>query len=132
VNGQRRSVAVYVVGAALLSCGISLAQRLILGVGFGNLPGYALPTLVGAGTGAVIGQAFVQIQRLNQALSRRVSTLEQLLPICAQCKSVRKEGADPDLQGSWVPIERFLAAETETELTHGICPKCTRELYGTH
>ena len=68
---------------------------------------------------------------LLQMLSRRIRTnektmaiaLEAFLPTCANCRSIREPN------GSWTPIEEYLADRSETEFGHGICPKCAKKLY---
>jgi hypothetical protein len=54
---------------------------------------------------------------------RRETQLEGLLPICANCHSVR------DDQGGWTSIEHYIASHTPVEFTHGICPGCMTRLY---
>lgn len=48
----------------------------------------------------------------------------QLVPICAQCKSVR------DHEGTWDSIETYLAKHSKIVLSHGLCECCARDLYG--
>lgn len=43
------------------------------------------------------------------------------LAMCAWCKRVRDEGR-------WQTIEQYLAAHTQANLTHSICPHCRKEL----
>lgn len=54
---------------------------------------------------------------LQEALAS-VRTLSGLLPICAHCKKIK------DDEGSWRRVEDYVAARTEAEFTHGICPAC--------
>lgn len=51
-------------------------------------------------------------------LERTVTQLKELLPVCSYCQSIR---ADDD---TWQPIDRYLAAQTNTRLSHGVCPTC--------
>jgi CRP-like cAMP-binding protein len=68
---------------------------------------------------------------LLQMLSRRIRAIEKavvnaldtILPTCANCKRIR------EVNGSWTPIEVYIANRSETEFSHGICPECTKELY---
>ncbi|MBK7973636.1 MAG: PAS domain S-box protein [Deltaproteobacteria bacterium] len=62
------------------------------------------------------------IGELRAALEQ-VKTLEGLLPICSSCKRVR------DDQGYWTQIESYLSAHSRAEFSHGICPRCAKELY---
>lgn len=78
-----------------------------------------------------VGQRIMQLQssvnakvvELQSALSA-VRKLSGLLPICAKCKSVR------DDKGYWKEVASYLAQHSEVEVTHGICPSCSKELYG--
>ncbi len=51
-----------------------------------------------------------------------VQTLSGLLPICAGCKKIRE---DED----WVQVDQYVAAHSEAEFTHGLCPECVERLY---
>jgi hypothetical protein len=42
-----------------------------------------------------------------------------MLPICAWCRKIRDDG-----QNKWEPLEEYLLAHTDTQVTHGICPEC--------
>lgn len=62
-----------------------------------------------------------QLRSLNQQLQSaldQVKALQELLPICTQCKKVRK------VSGHWERVENYLAAHSDVEFTHGICPEC--------
>ena len=69
------------------------------------------------------------IQRLGQALAEKerllkeVKVLRGLLPICAACKRIRGE------DGRWWPLEGYIRAHSEADLTHTICPHCADVLY---
>jgi hypothetical protein len=67
-----------------------------------------------------------KIAALEDALAR-IDRLEGILPICADCKKVRLEGADPDEPRSWVEIEGYISAKTEAKFSHGICPAATTD-----
>jgi len=68
---------------------------------------------------------------LLQMLSRRiraieksmVTTLGAFLPVCANCKNIR------EVDGSWTPIEEYIADHSETEFSHSFCPECLKKLY---
>ena len=51
-------------------------------------------------------------------------TLRGIIPICAHCKQVRTDGGD------WQQIERYVAAHSDAEFSHGICPACLATHYG--
>lgn len=69
------------------------------------------------------------IQRLGLALAEKerllkeVKVLRGLLPICAACKRIRGE------DGRWWPLEAYIRAHSEAEMTHTICPDCADVLY---
>jgi len=57
-----------------------------------------------------------------EAAEHRVRRLEGILPICASCKRIR-DGK------SWQPVESFVAARSDAQFSHGICPECAARLY---
>ena len=69
------------------------------------------------------------IQKLEKALAEKerllkeVKVLEGLLPICSGCKRIRDEN------GKWWPLDAYVEARTEAELTHTICDGCQDVLY---
>lgn len=69
-----------------------------------------------------------KIEQLEEALSH-IAKLEGILPICASCKKIRDEGADPRDQNSWIEIESYISKRTEAKFSHGICPECLNKLY---
>jgi PAS domain-containing protein len=62
------------------------------------------------------------IEELQQALGK-VTQLEGMLPICANCRQVRDDG------GLWGRIEDYLGSRSAVEFTHAICPDCAHRLY---
>lgn len=71
----------------------------------------------------------VLIQKLEEALAEKerllkeVKVLEGLLPICSGCKRIRDEN------GKWWPLDAYVKARTEAELTHTICADCEDIFY---
>ena len=55
--------------------------------------------------------------------TEEIKILRGLLTICAACKKIR------DDKGSWLPLETYIRAHSESEFTHGICPDCHKRLY---
>ena len=49
--------------------------------------------------------------------------LKSILPICAQCKSIRND------QEYWQGVESYFKNRLDLDFSHGICPKCAKELY---
>ena len=56
-----------------------------------------------------------------EAAADRIEGLEGLLPICAQCKSIR------DDEGAWHALETYFTDHSEASFTHGLCPTCADE-----
>ena len=69
-----------------------------------------------------------KIAQLEDTLSH-VKRLEGLLPICANCKKIRKADADSHDQESWQRIEEYVREHTDADFTHGVCPECMHALY---
>ena len=61
-------------------------------------------------------------RELREALAQ-VKKLSGLLPICANCKKIR------DGQDYWHQVEEYIAAHSEADFSHSICPDCMKELY---
>src|SRR5262249_19435458 len=62
-----------------------------------------------------------RVRDLEHALAR-VNQLQGLLPICSYCKSVRHD------QGYWEQVDHYLAAHTDVQVSHGICPACYKDV----
>jgi K+-sensing histidine kinase KdpD len=76
--------------------------------------------------GAVILVMALWVARLaehERQLLRYVIKLEGLLRICAVCKSIRNES------GVWEPLETFISDRSDTDFTHGLCPRCVARHY---
>jgi len=58
-----------------------------------------------------------QEARLQKAIAS-VKTLRGLIPVCAWCKKIR------DDRGYWNEVEAYVAAHSEADFTHGMCPDC--------
>ncbi len=69
-----------------------------------------------------------KIAELEDAAAR-IKKLEGILPICANCKKIRPEGADPKNKDEWVSLEKFIEERSDATFTHSICPNCLEELY---
>ena len=62
------------------------------------------------------------IRELQDALGE-VKELREILPICMYCKSIRND------QNYWQSVETYLANHTRTQLSHGICPECYKNVF---
>jgi len=58
-----------------------------------------------------------------QAAANEIKTLEELLPICANCYKIRNDG------GYWEQLEKYIQDRTDSRFSHGICPDCLLVLY---
>lgn len=74
-----------------------------------------LSLLLGESTDALV------TLRRTRKLATQVDLLDGLLPFCAWCKKVRND------RGYWEQIERYIAQNSRTSLTHGICPDCRKK-----
>ena len=88
--------------------------------------------IVGGVTGfiafAVFGYFLLYVRNLHDALTK-IKSLESILPICSNCKKIRKPNSDPSEQGSWQEIEPYITENTSSRLSHGVCPQCFAVLY---
>ncbi len=57
------------------------------------------------------------VEELCRALAE-VEQLSGLIPICAECKSVR------DDKGYWTAVEAYVTSHSGAKFTHGLCPCC--------
>ncbi len=62
----------------------------------------------------------VKIKELSHALEQ-VRILSGIVPICMYCKNIR------DDNGYWKQVEVYVAAHTDAEFSHGICPECIKK-----
>jgi hypothetical protein len=53
---------------------------------------------------------------------KRIKVLEGFLPICANCKQIRKDDR-------WEQIEKYISENSLAQFTHSICPDCVKKLY---
>lgn len=81
-----------------------------------------------AGTVALfLGLIILNAQRIEsewRQAQEEVRTLRGIIPICASCKKIR------DARGIWNQLEAYIRNHSDAEFSHGLCPECTRQLYG--
>ena len=68
----------------------------------------------------------MELRRLNSELQEaldNVKVLIGLLPICANCKSIRND------KGYWKAVEEYITDNTEAHFSHSLCPACIEKLY---
>ena len=57
-------------------------------------------------------------------LLKRIKYLEGFLPVCSFCKKIR-------VGDKWIPIVDYIRDHSEARFTHGCCPQCVEEHYGS-
>ncbi len=55
--------------------------------------------------------------------NKEIKSLRGILPICARCKKIR------DDEGYWKQIEGYIQKHSQASFSHGLCPRCSDELY---
>jgi YesN/AraC family two-component response regulator len=71
----------------------------------------------------------MELRRLNAKLKEaldNVKVLSGLLPICANCKSIRND------KGYWKAVEEYITDNTEAHFSHSLCPACIDKLYSNY
>lgn len=63
-------------------------------------------------------------EALRRASELEITRLKGLLPICCSCKKI-KNG-----KGYWEQVEVYIREHSDAEFSHGLCPDCSRSLYG--
>lgn len=53
-----------------------------------------------------------------------LTTLRDIVPICAKCRRVR------DDEDYWQSVETYVREHLGVDFSHGVCPSCHEELYG--
>jgi PAS domain S-box-containing protein len=61
------------------------------------------------------------LKDLQKALAE-VRTLQGLLSICAWCKRIRTQS------GGWIDLESYVAAHSNANFSHGVCPECVPKI----
>ncbi len=64
-----------------------------------------------------------------EAAAAHINKLEGVLPICANCKKIRQEGANPRKKEGWVVLEQYIEDRSDAKFSHSICPECLLKLY---
>jgi hypothetical protein len=62
----------------------------------------------------------------RQRAEAEIHALQELIPICAHCKSVR------DDQGYWNQLESYLKEHVSLTFSHGLCPDCMEKHYSDY
>jgi hypothetical protein len=67
-----------------------------------------------------------RIAKKTSELTKEVSMLSGLLPICSFCKKIRDES------DQWQQVEQYVAEHSDASFTHGVCPECAEKYYGKY
>jgi hypothetical protein len=66
---------------------------------------------------SLIGTTVI-LSLMRKQAETEVKVLRGLLPICSYCKKIRDDG------GYWQQVERYIAARSAADFSHGMCPDC--------
>jgi hypothetical protein len=58
-----------------------------------------------------------------KSATKMLRRLNALLPICANCKSIR------DDEGYWSQLEQYFSEHSQVLFSHSLCPDCAQKLY---
>lgn len=106
-------VAGYVATAGVIALGWQLIGHMVVGFIFAS--------------GAFFVYLGITIQ--TRLVAEIVSTIADLVPICASCKRIRLADHSPDDMTSWKPLEAYFGDTHRTKFSHGICPECAVKLF---
>lgn len=73
-----------------------------------------------------LGEHQMMEQKYKETLENallHIETLSGLLPICANCKSIRSE------DNEWTDLDIYVRDRLDVEFTHSVCPDCQKALY---
>ncbi len=93
------------------------------------LLGHAVIALLCLAAVAFLGNQLLRQTRQLEEESQHIRVLEGLLPICAGCKKIRRQGGRQEDPSAWVSLERYLSDHSHARFSHGLCPECLERLY---
>jgi len=64
----------------------------------------------------------VSLMYFRKRLEKEIKILEGFIPICANCKKIRR---DID----WETLEHYISEHSLATFSHAICPECIKALY---
>ena len=86
-------------------------------------PGLLWLGLANRGITIFVVWLIVALSLTRKRVEEEVKALRGLLPICSYCKRIR------DDKGYWKQIEVYIAANSQADFSHGLCPECGIEHY---
>jgi hypothetical protein len=99
--------------------GIAAFSSILLAVGFLlSPPGAFWYEVLNRSYALIIIGATVMLSVVRKRVKEEGKVLQGLLPICSYCKKIR------DDEGYWQQVERYIAARSEADFSHGMCPDC--------
>jgi hypothetical protein len=109
---------------SLAVTGIAGFASSLMAVGFLlSLPENAWTGITNRAYALVVIAATVALSIVRKRAEEDVKVLHGLLPICSYCKKIR------DDKGYWKQIEVYIAANSQADFSHGLCPECGLEHY---
>ncbi len=63
------------------------------------------------------------VDKLNEQI-RENKQLKSILPICSNCKKVQDDNTN-----KWLDFDNYIHHHTSSQISHGLCPDCIKELY---
>ncbi len=97
-----------------------------IAVAVGLLLGKTMLSVLSMGVIFFLGALFVYLGITIHArmIAEIQQTIQGLVPICMECKKVRRTGGDSSAQADWKEIETYISQRTDARFSHGICPEC--------
>lgn len=96
---------------------ISLPSRIFGGVPHSNWRESALESVV-----ALL--VWIPLYFFTRRILERLYYLDDFVRVCAWCRKIG-DGAD------WIPLEEYFSKGFDIKTSHGICPTCARQHFGS-
>jgi hypothetical protein len=104
---------------ALAVMGIAVFASILVAIGFLlSPPGAFWDAVTNRAYVLIVIGATVMLSVARKRAEEDIKVLYGLLPICCYCKKIR------DDKGYWQQVERYIAARSEVDFSHGLCPDC--------
>lgn len=104
---------------SLAVMGIAAFSSILVAVGFLlSPPGAFWDAVTNRAYALIIIGATLLLSVVRKRAEEDAKVLHGLLPICSYCKKIR------DDKGYWQQVERYIAARSEADFSHGMCPDC--------
>lgn len=117
-GGAREMTVVAALGSMTMVLGIFSAPATIVPFWMGTLNRFV--AIVAMWTMVNVARSRLSAEEAQRKAVAQIKILQGLLPICASCKAIKSTA------GEWQSLEAYLAANSEAQLTHGLCPGCAK------